>query len=106
VSCPTDGGAPGELTGWSRHWQCAAQPTSFCPQNVSVQAQILNLLSDLRKEQGVGLVLISHDLNVVSYLTEQAIVMNRGIVVEQGPTTQLLESPADPYTQSLIRSIL
>ncbi len=82
----------------------ADEPTSAL--DVSVQAQILNLLSDLRQEQGVGLVLISHDLNVVSYLTEQAIVMNNGVVVEQGPTTQLLESPAHPYTQSLIRSIL
>jgi ABC-type glutathione transport system ATPase component len=82
----------------------ADEPTSAL--DVSVQAQILNLLSDLRQEQGVGLVLISHDLNVVSYLTEQAIVMNKGVVVEQGSTSELLQSPAHPYTQGLIASIL
>ena len=82
----------------------ADEPTSAL--DVSVQAQILNLLRDLRQEQRVGLVLISHDLSVISYLTEHAIVMNKGVAVEQGPTTQLLDSPAHPYTQSLIRSIL
>lgn len=82
----------------------ADEPTSAL--DLSVQAQILNLLSDLRREKRVGLVLISHDLNVVSYLTEQAIVMNRGVVVEQGPTAQLLGSPTHPYTQNLVRSIL
>ena len=71
-----------------------------------MQAQILNLLNDLRQEKRVGLVLISHDLNVVSYLTEQAIVMNRGVVVEQGRTVQLLGAPTHPYTQHLVRSIL
>jgi ABC-type dipeptide/oligopeptide/nickel transport system ATPase subunit len=82
----------------------ADEPTSAL--DVSVQAQILNLLNDLRKERGVGLVLISHDLNVVSYLTERAIVMERGNVVEQGVTADLLHSPTHPYTQGLIASIL
>ncbi|TIR48682.1 MAG: ABC transporter ATP-binding protein [Mesorhizobium sp.] len=82
----------------------ADEPTSAL--DVSVQAQILNLLSDLRQEQGVGLVLISHDLNVVSYLTERAIVMERGEVVEEGVTSELLQKPGHPYTQRLIASIL
>jgi peptide/nickel transport system ATP-binding protein len=82
----------------------ADEPTSAL--DVSVQAQILNLLSDLRQEQGVGLVLISHDLSVVNYLTERAVVMERGEVVEAGSTAELLESPAHPYTRSLIASIL
>jgi peptide/nickel transport system ATP-binding protein len=82
----------------------ADEPTSAL--DVSVQAQILNLLGDLREEQGVGLVLISHDLNVVSYLTETAIVMERGEVVEEGSTADLLEHPSHPYTQALIASIL
>ncbi|MER8760271.1 ABC transporter ATP-binding protein [Mesorhizobium sp. M0976] len=82
----------------------ADEPTSAL--DVSVQAQILNLLSDLRQEQGVGLVLISHDLNVVSYLTERAIVMERGVMVEEGFTTELLQRPTHPYTQRLIASIL
>lgn len=82
----------------------ADEPTSAL--DVSVQAQILNLLDDLRKEQGVGLVLISHDLNVISYLTDTAIVMERGTVVEQGPTPDLLHKPSHPYTQRLLASIL
>jgi ABC-type glutathione transport system ATPase component len=82
----------------------ADEPTSAL--DVSVQAQILNLLSDLRHEQGVGLVLISHDLSVVSHLTDRAMVMDRGEVVEESATADLLKSPAHPYTQSLIASIL
>jgi ABC-type glutathione transport system ATPase component len=82
----------------------ADEPTSAL--DLSVQAQILNLLSDLRREKGVGLVLVSHDLNVVSYLTDQAIVMNKGVIVEEGPTERLLDSPDHPYTQTLVRSIL
>lgn len=82
----------------------ADEPTSAL--DVSVQAQILNLLDDLRKEQGVALVVISHDLNVVSYLTKTAIVMERGEVVEQGVTDELLQAPTHPYTQALIASIL
>lgn len=82
----------------------ADEPTSAL--DVSVQAQILNLLSDLRIEKGIGIVLISHDLNVVSYLTKTAIVMERGQVVEEGATDQLLRSPSHPYTKSLIASIL
>jgi peptide/nickel transport system ATP-binding protein len=82
----------------------ADEPTSAL--DVSVQAQILNLLTDLRTEQGVGLILISHDLNVVSYLTEQAIVMERGEVVEAGSTASLLHSPTHPYTKRLIDSVL
>ena len=82
----------------------ADEPTSAL--DVSVQAQILNLLNDLRQEQGVGLVLISHDLNVVSYLTERAIVMQKGDVVEEGATDELLQSPTHPYTQALVASVL
>ncbi|WP_292217115.1 ATP-binding cassette domain-containing protein [Mesorhizobium sp.] len=82
----------------------ADEPTSAL--DVSVQAQILNLLNDLRHEQGVALVLISHDLNVVSYLTDSAIVMEKGVIVEEGPIMHLLQSPTHPYTRSLIASIL
>lgn len=82
----------------------ADEPTSAL--DVSVQAQILNLLNDLRSGQGVGLLLISHDLNVVSYLTEKAIVMHKGEVVEAGDTSELLSAPTHPYTQKLIASII
>lgn len=82
----------------------ADEPTSAL--DVSVQAQILNLLNDLRQEQRVSLILISHDLNVVSYLTEYALVMENGNVIEEGATGKLLRSPSHPYTQNLVDSIL
>lgn len=82
----------------------ADEPTSAL--DVSVQAQILNLLDDLRLERNIGLVLVSHDLNVISYLTDSAVVMERGRVVEEGVTSDLLRTPTHPYTQSLIASIL
>ncbi len=73
--------------------------------DVSIQAQILNLLTDIREETGVSYILISHDLAVVRQLTREAIVMHRGRVVERGPTEQILDAPQDPYTQLLRASV-
>jgi ABC-type glutathione transport system ATPase component len=73
--------------------------------DVSIQAQVLNLLADIRDETAVSYVLISHDLAVVRQLTDHAIVMHRGRIVEEGPTGQLLDDPQDPYTQRLRASV-
>ncbi len=73
--------------------------------DVSIQAQVLNLLADVRAETGVSYVLISHDLAVVRQLTDHAIVMHRGRVVEQGPTGQLLDDPQQEYTRVLRASV-
>jgi oligopeptide transport system ATP-binding protein len=73
--------------------------------DVSIQAQILNLLADIRDETGVSYILISHDLAVVRQLTRQALVMHRGRVVERGATDQILDKPQDPYTQLLRASV-
>jgi oligopeptide/dipeptide ABC transporter ATP-binding protein len=81
----------------------ADEPTSSL--DVSVQAQILNLLKELRQSRELTLVLISHDLAVVRYVTDNAMVMYHGRVVEQGATHRLLDSPAHPYTRALIDSI-
>ena len=73
--------------------------------DVSIQAQVLNLLMDIRDTTGVSYVLISHDLAVVRQLTDDAIVLRHGRVVETGPTAQVLDRPSDPYTQLLRRSV-
>jgi oligopeptide transport system ATP-binding protein len=73
--------------------------------DVSIQAQVLNLLADIREETGVSYILISHDLAVVRQLTRQALVMHGGRVVERGPTEQILDDPQDPYTQLLRASV-
>ncbi len=73
--------------------------------DVSIQAQVLNVLADIRDDRGISYVLISHDLAVVRQLTEDAVVMRRGIVVEHGPTSDVLDFPRDPYTQLLRDSV-
>jgi ABC-type glutathione transport system ATPase component len=73
--------------------------------DVSIQAQVLNLLADIRDETSVSYILISHDLAVVRQLTDDAIVMHRGKLVERGPTAQVLDDPQDPYTQRLRASV-
>jgi ABC-type glutathione transport system ATPase component len=89
----------------------AAEPSvlildeSVAALDVSIQAQVLNVLADIRDERGISYVLISHDLAVVRQLTEDALVMQRGKVVERGATAQLLDSPQHPYTQKLRASV-
>ena len=69
--------------------------------DVSIQAQVLNLLADIRDETGVSYVLISHDLAVVRQLTDEVLVLHRGRMVERGPTSQVLDDPQDAYTRRL-----
>ncbi|MDE1180015.1 ABC transporter ATP-binding protein [Paraburkholderia sp.] len=70
--------------------------------DVSVQAQIMELLLALRESHKIALMLISHDLAVVRYLCTRVVVMQRGVVVEAGPTEAVLNDPQHPYTRSLI----
>ncbi|TYB57424.1 ABC transporter ATP-binding protein [Nonomuraea sp. PA05] len=72
--------------------------------DVSVQAQILNLLNGLRAEQGIGYLFITHDLSVVRQVTERIYVMRGGRVVESGATDLVIQSPTDPYTAELLAS--
>jgi ABC-type glutathione transport system ATPase component len=69
--------------------------------DVSIQAQILNLLLDLKEEFDLTYLFISHDLNVVAFLSDEIAVMTDGRIVEHGPTGQLLAAPQDPYTRRL-----
>jgi ABC-type glutathione transport system ATPase component len=73
--------------------------------DVSIQAQVLNLLADIRDQTGVSYLLISHDLAVVRQLTDEALVLHRGTVVERGPTARVLDNPQHPSTQRLRASV-
>lgn len=70
--------------------------------DVSIQAQVLNLMSDLQRDAGVTYLLISHDLAVVGHLCDEIAVMFQGRFVETGPAEQLLNAPAHPYTRELV----
>jgi oligopeptide transport system ATP-binding protein len=72
--------------------------------DVSVQAQILNLLADLREQRGVALLFITHDLAVVNQVADRVLVMYRGRAVEDGPASEILTAPAHPYTRRLLES--
>jgi oligopeptide transport system ATP-binding protein len=73
--------------------------------DVSVQAQVLNLLADIREQTGVTYLFISHDLAVVRQVSDEVIVMRRGRVVEAGPTDRVLDDPQHPYTQALLSAV-
>jgi ABC-type glutathione transport system ATPase component len=78
---------------------------SLAALDVSIQAQVLNLLKDIRERTNVSYILISHDLAVVRQVTDDAIVMHRGKVVERGPTSRILDDPQETYTQLLRASV-
>jgi peptide/nickel transport system ATP-binding protein len=73
--------------------------------DVSVQAQILDLLVVLQRELGLSYLFISHDLGVIHHLSDTVLVMKDGVVVERGDAEQILTAPAHPYTQQLVRSL-
>jgi ABC-type glutathione transport system ATPase component len=89
----------------------AAQPAvlildeSVAALDMSIQAQVLNLLADIRDQTHISYVLISHDLAVVRQLTDETLVLHRGTVVERGPTARVLDHPEHPYTQRLRASV-
>ena len=89
----------------------AAQPAvlildeSVAALDMSIQAQVLNLLADIRDETHVSYILISHDLAVVRQLTDETLVQHRGTVVERGPTARILDHPEHPCTQRLRASV-
>ena len=81
----------------------ADEPTTAL--DVTIQAQILELIKDLRTRMGTSVILITHDLGVVAGMTDKIIVMYAGKVFEQAPTRELFERPANPYTKGLLRSV-
>ena len=108
---------PHQFSGGQRQRICIARALSLNPEfiacdesvsalDVSVQAQILNLLMDLKNKLGLSLLFITHDLSVVQYIADRIIVLNHGELVEEGKPYQIIGSPVKEYTQNLVQSVI
>jgi len=80
----------------------ADEPTSSL--DVSIQAQIINLLSQLQSDFSLSMLFISHDLNLIKYISHRVCVMYLGKIVEQGPCDEIFKNPLHPYTNALLRT--
>ncbi|WP_156120411.1 ATP-binding cassette domain-containing protein [Neosynechococcus sphagnicola] len=107
---------PHEFSGGQRQRVCIARALALNPKfiicdesvsalDVSVQAQVLNLLKELQQEFGLTYIFISHDLSVVKFMSDRILVMNQGKVEEIGPAEEIYHHPQRPYTQQLIGAI-
>lgn len=107
---------PHEFSGGQRQRICIARALGLNPAflicdesvsalDVSVQAQVLNLLNDLKKEFGFTSIFISHDLSVVRYISDRIMVMSKGKIVESGTANDVYFNPKEDYTKKLIASI-
>jgi len=107
---------PHEFSGGQRQRICIARSLAVEPRfiicdesvsalDVSVQAQVLNLLLELRREYGFTYIFISHDLSVVKFMSDRMIVMNKGKIEEMGPSEDIYAQPQQDYTRTLIESI-
>lgn len=82
---------------------CADEPTAML--DVSIRAEILNLLEELRKSQGLSTVLITHDLAAARYLADRIVVLREGKIVEEGEADAVVSSPQHPYTRDLLNAV-
>ena len=73
--------------------------------DVSIRAQVLNLLSELQKEHGLTYLFIAHDLSVMRFICDRIAVIHKGVIVELADTEKLFEHPLHPYTRSLLSAI-
>jgi peptide/nickel transport system ATP-binding protein len=107
---------PHEFSGGQRQRLCIARSLAVEPDflicdesvsalDVSVQAQVLNLLKDLQEKRGLTYIFISHDLSVVKFMSDMMAVMNAGQIVEFGPSDDIYANPQNEYTRNLIAAI-
>ncbi|MBX8824192.1 ATP-binding cassette domain-containing protein [Ochrobactrum sp. SFR4] len=73
--------------------------------DVSIQAQVLNLMMDLQEQFGLSYLFISHDLGVMRVITDRVAVIHLGRIVEEGPTNEVFDNPQHPYTQALVNAV-
>jgi len=107
---------PHEFSGGQRQRICIARALMLRPEfivcdesvsalDVSIQAQVLNLLLDLQEEFGLTYIFISHDLSVVNFISDHVGVMNAGRIIEYGPASEIYNNPQEDYTRSLLSAI-
>ena len=107
---------PHEFSGGQRQRICIARAIASKPEllicdeavsalDLSIRAQVLYLLEDLKRKLGLSLLFITHDLGVVRHIADRILVMNRGKIIEEGPCGQVLKAPREEYTRYLISSV-
>ena len=107
---------PHEFSGGQRQRICIARAIAVKPEllicdeavsalDLSIRAQVLELLGDLKKKLGLSLLFITHDLGVVQHVADRILVMNRGRIIEEGLSGQVLRAPREEYTRYLISSV-
>ena len=107
---------PHEFSGGQRQRICIARAIALKPDllicdeavsalDLSIRAQVLDLLEDLKRKLGLSLLFITHDLGVVRHIADRVLVMNRGKIIEEGPCGQVLKAPREEYTRYLISSV-
>ena len=107
---------PHEFSGGQRQRVCIARAIALKPDllicdeavsalDLSIRAQVLDLLADLQRKLGLSMLFITHDLGVVRHIADRILVMNRGRIIEEGPCGQVLKTPREEYTRYLISSV-